>query len=140
MGVHMQDFSKCPCSGSTLGRMLHATILAALARGPLHGYAVGEYLSGLKMFREQRPDPAGVYRILRSLEKSGFISGKWDLAGSGPRRRIYYVTPEGVGCLARWQKTLMAYRAGIDEIINTVNEGVVIHENELGKNDVGTVD
>jgi len=120
----MQDYSECPCSGNTLGRLLHAAVLAVLARGPLHGYAVMERLVELRMFRGQHPDPAGVYRILRSLEKSGFISGDWDLEGSGPRRRVYHMTPEGFGCLTRWRETLLVYRDGITEIIDAVNRGL----------------
>jgi len=111
------SFEQCPCSGNTLGKLLHAAILTVLADGSLHGYRLMERLANLQVLRGERPDPAGVYRILRSLEASGFVSGEWDLSRPGPARRIYRVTPEGRRCLETWLQTLMTYRDSIDELV-----------------------
>ena len=113
----MTQFERCPCSGNTLGKLLHAAILTVLAEGPLHGYRLLERLAGLRILRGERPDPAGVYRVLRSLEKSGFVSGEWDLTRPGPARRVYRVTAEGRGCLETWLGTLQMYRDAVDELI-----------------------
>ncbi len=111
------SFEQCPCSGNTLGKLLHAAILTVLADGSLHGYRLMERLANLQVLRGERPDPASVYRILRSLEASGFVSGEWDLSRPGPARRIYRVTPEGRRCLETWLQTLMTYRDSIDELV-----------------------
>ncbi len=113
----MARFERCPCSGSTLGKLLHAAVLTVLAEGPIHGYLLLERLARLHILRGERPDPAGVYRILRSLEKSGFVSGEWDLSRPGPARRVYRVTDEGRDCLETWLGTLRAYRDAMDELI-----------------------
>ncbi len=67
----------------------------------VHGY---ELLEGLKPFGfEQDPvDSSTVYRFLRRLEERGFVTSRWDMASSGPARRLYQITEEGVHYLAWW--------------------------------------
>ncbi len=114
----MTRFEDCPCSGSTLGKLLHAAILTELgAAGRIHGYRLLEKLAELRILRGARPDPAGVYRVLRSLEKSGYVSSEWDLSGSGPARRVYVITDEGRACLETWLGTLREYREAVDDLI-----------------------
>lgn len=113
----MTRLEACPCTGSTLGKLLHAAILTELSEGPLHGYRLLEKLAELRILRGERPDPAGVYRVLRSLEKSGYVSGEWDLSGSGPARRVYRITDDGKVCLETWLGTLREYREAVDELI-----------------------
>jgi len=47
-----------------------------------------------------QPTPGGVYPILRDLEKSGFIKGRWDTQ-KNRRLKIYKVTPSGEIILKR---------------------------------------
>ena len=66
-----------------------------------HGY---ELLEGLKQFGfEQNPvDSSTVYRLLRGLEKRGYVTSRWDTSSGGPARRLYQITEEGSGYLAWW--------------------------------------
>lgn len=116
----MLSLDDCPCSGNNLGKMLHPAILTVLARGPLHGYRLLESLAKFQILRGERPDPTGVYRILRSLEELGFVSGEWDLERPGPARRVYRITDEGRLCLETWLDTLRDYRQSLDELITAV--------------------
>jgi DNA-binding PadR family transcriptional regulator len=72
---------------------LDALILAVVAGGPMHGYAIIEEL-------KQRSDgalslPEGtVYPALHRLEAAGLLSSAWS-QGDGRRRRVYELTRRG---------------------------------------------
>jgi hypothetical protein len=38
----MENASDCPCSGATLDKLVQPAILAALTKGPVHGYGLAE--------------------------------------------------------------------------------------------------
>ena len=72
---------------------LDGLILAVLADGPLHGYAIIDRL-------KQRSDgtfalPEGtVYPALHRLEAAGLLASEWS-DGEGRRRRVYQLTRRG---------------------------------------------
>jgi len=79
--------------GESLKGHLDLLVLAVLADGPLHGYAVIEAL------RQRSGDafdlPEGtVYPVLHRLERADFLSSSWQIA-SGRRRRTYRLTSLG---------------------------------------------
>jgi DNA-binding PadR family transcriptional regulator len=123
----MFELEDCPCSGKNLSRFVQPAILAVLARESLHGYLILERLTGERMFREQPPDPAGVYRILKGMEHEGIVSGSWELQGSGPARRRYAITDKGRACLTKWFATMTAYQGSIASLLgymrNSLEEG-----------------
>jgi DNA-binding PadR family transcriptional regulator len=113
----MSDFLNCPCSGVTLDKLLQPAMLTVLARGPLHGYQLMRRVAGMPMFEGRRPDVSGVYRSLRAMEARKLVEAAWDVSDRGPARRLYTITPAGRDCLARWRRTLEAYRDAIDDLL-----------------------
>ena len=111
------DFSKCACSGRSLGRLLQPAIMAVLAREPVHGYRILQRLQEMDMFKGHPPDATGVYRFLRSMETDGLVTSTWDLADSGPARRRFELTADGEACLARWVETLKGYQRAVGELL-----------------------
>jgi len=111
------NFDECPCSGKTLGRLVQPAILSLLAREPHHGYLLVQRLGELVMFRCQRPDPTGVYRALRSMEKDRLVVSRLGLSEAGPAKRQFELTAEGRACLVRWITTLQDYAAAIKDIL-----------------------
>jgi PadR family transcriptional regulator PadR len=96
---------------------LDVLLLAALADGPRHGYAVKEALREGSGGRFDLPTGT-VYPALHRLETAGLITGTWS-AGDGRRRRTYQLTPAG-------QRRLAADRAGWREFaaaVTTLLEG-----------------
>lgn len=92
--------------GDSLKGHLDLLVLAVLASGPLHGYAVIEAL------RERSDDafdlPEGtVYPVLHRLERAGLLTSEWDTS-AGRRRRTYRLTTAGRGALeaerAAWEE------------------------------------
>ena len=110
-------FRHCPCSGETLGKLTQPAILTVLARGPLHGYCIVERVRDLALYGGRRPDPTGVYRVLRSMEGRGLVASSWDLSDAGPARRIYRLTARGAACLRQWTATLAAYGRAVEELL-----------------------
>jgi len=114
------DFDQCACTGKTLGRLVQPAIVALLAEEPLHGYLLVQRLAGMAMFRCQKPDPTGVYRALRAMEKDGLVVSSWDLAENGPAKRCFELTRDGRACLARWTGTLEDYADSINDLLLTI--------------------
>ena len=79
--------------GESLEGDLDGLVLAVLAEGPLHGYAVVEAL-------RERGDPVfdgpegTVYPVLHRLEGAGLVVSTWQVVG-GRRRRTYRLTGPG---------------------------------------------
>ena len=94
---------------------LDTLLLASLADGPRHGYAVREALrtgSGA-----QFDLPTGtIYPALRRLEAAGLVRGTWSEAG-GRRRRTYELTPAGHQRLSRDRVAWRDFAAAMTAIL-----------------------
>ena len=76
-------------------------------------------LTRMTMFQDHGPDITGVYRLLKSMEKKGFVTSSWELAAGGPAKRRYALTPGGSACLTRWITTLRTYREAVSNLLDT---------------------
>jgi poly-beta-hydroxybutyrate-responsive repressor len=90
------------------GEMLQTSLLAFLKNWNAYGYELTQRLSeaGMPEF-----DSGTVYRTLRQLERSGFVSSFWDTSESGPARRRYSLTGTGELWLNGWMATIENYQA-----------------------------
>ncbi|GAA3343902.1 helix-turn-helix transcriptional regulator [Amorphoplanes nipponensis] len=80
-------------SGQELKGHLDVLLLATLAAGPRHGYAVKEALREGSGGRFDLPTGT-IYPALHRLEEAGLIAGSWS-AVDGRRRRTYRLTVAG---------------------------------------------
>ncbi len=85
--------------GEMLKGHLDMIVLAALAGGPAHGYAVIEEIKRRSGGAFELPEGT-VYPVLHRLEESGLLSSRWTTADSGRRRRVYAMTRRGGRALA----------------------------------------
>jgi DNA-binding PadR family transcriptional regulator len=113
------DFSACACSGANLPKLVQPSILAALSKEPLHGYALAQRLARAGAHLNAPPDHSGIYRLLRGMEKRGLLTSRLAESESGPARREYVLTDRGRLCLERWVKALSLYRDTIDAVLKT---------------------
>jgi transcriptional regulator len=79
-------------SSDVRGR-LDLLILAVLAVGPAHGYAVIEELRRRSAGAFDLPE-GSVYPALHRLERDGLLASRWS-TGARRRRRIYRLTRRG---------------------------------------------
>jgi PadR family transcriptional regulator PadR len=77
----------------TLKGHLDALILAVVAGGPLHGYAIIEELKRRSGGDLALPEGT-VYPALHRLEAAGLLASAWS-EGEGRRRRVYSLTRRG---------------------------------------------
>ena len=86
-------------------RFMKPVVLLLLAEEPVHGY---ELVGRLKEFGigQGGMDPSLLYRLLRSLERAGLAESTLDDSGSGPARKVYSLTPEGMEVLDMWVANL----------------------------------
>jgi PadR family transcriptional regulator PadR len=94
---------------------LDALILAVLADGPLHGYAV---IDKLKRRSEGALDlPEGtIYPALHRLEAAGLLSSEWS-DGEGRRRRVYELTRRGRGELGARRSEWRAFTRAVEAVL-----------------------
>ena len=121
-GHPLLDLDACPCSGRTLGKFVQPAVMTVLAGGDLHGYQIVKRLTRLPTLGGSRPDSTGVYRVLRSMEKQGFVVSTWDLSDRGPAKKSYRLTSSGRQCLCQWVTTLEEYRTAISGLLRAARQ------------------
>jgi PadR family transcriptional regulator, regulatory protein PadR len=85
--------------GEMLKGHLDMIVLAALAEGPAHGYAVIEEIKRKSGQAFDLPEGT-VYPALHRLEQANLLTSRWVTAESGRRRRVYALTRRGERALA----------------------------------------
>jgi len=85
--------------GEMLKGHLDLIVLAALAEGPAHGYAVIEAIRRRSGQAFDLPEGT-IYPALHRLEQGGLLSSRWTVAETGRRRRVYALTRQGRRALA----------------------------------------
>jgi len=85
-----------------LYRFVEPVILLLLKqKGDAHGYELAGDIAEYAL-TDNRIETAALYRTLRALENNGYVVSKWDVAGSGPARRVYRLSSAGVEHLNEW--------------------------------------
>lgn len=83
-------------------RYMKPSLLLALREGQArYGY---DLLTSIQEygFVQGKAPPGMVYRHLRQLEEEGFVTSTWQTEHSGPAKRVYEITAEGLDALAAW--------------------------------------
>lgn len=91
-------------------------ILAVLLDAPQHGYAIAREI---KRRSEQAlsTGEGALYPALRGLETEGLIEGRWEEQASGPRRRVYVLTPAGVKELQKRTRSWQQYVHAVNRVM-----------------------
>jgi PadR family transcriptional regulator, regulatory protein PadR len=93
--------------GEMLKGHLDMIVLAALSRGPAHGYAVIQEIHRRSGGAFELPEGT-IYPALHRLEQAGLLSSQWTSAASGRQRRVYALTKRGTRTLSKeraiWQR------------------------------------
>ena len=100
---------------SELHGHLDVLVLAVLADGSAHGYAVIEELRRRSAGTFDLPEGT-VYPALHRLEAAGFLASGWEIAG-GRRRRVYRLTRGGRGRLQRGRSDWAAFSGAIAAVV-----------------------
>jgi transcriptional regulator len=100
--------------------LLHGTldvlVLKALSLGPLHGYAVSEWI-------ERHGDgdlvivDAALYKALHRLEDGGAIDAEWGVSENNRKAKYYSLTPRGRAQLRAEAATWRRYASAVGRIL-----------------------
>ncbi|MFN3684092.1 MAG: PadR family transcriptional regulator [Fimbriimonadaceae bacterium] len=97
---------------------LEALILASLREGPLHGYAIAQRIrSGSR--EVLRFGEGQIYPALHRLEEEGLVSTEWETQEGRPARRVYSLTPEGLGRLERQVREWSRFSEAVSALLGS---------------------
>ena len=86
---------------------LDMLILKALARGPLHGYGVSEWIAA-SSGDALRVEEGALYPALHRLELKGWLGSEWGVSENNRRAKYYRLLPAGRKALSaeagRWNR------------------------------------
>jgi PadR family transcriptional regulator PadR len=99
----------------TLKGHLDALVLATLADGPAHGYAVIEQLK-LRSGGAFELAEGTVYPVLHRLEAEGLLASAWSEA-SGRKRRVYRLTRRGRTSLAGRRREWRLFAGAVEAVL-----------------------
>jgi transcriptional regulator len=104
--------------GQALKGHLDLLLLAILADGSMHGYAI---IDELRMRSDDTFDlPEGtVYPALHRLQKGGYLDSEWNEV-QGRRRRTYRLTEPGRGALGEQRKAWNEFSDAIGRVLKGV--------------------
>jgi PadR family transcriptional regulator PadR len=80
--------------GELIQGTLEMLILKSLARGPMHGYGVAEWIHNTSQ-QVLRVEEGALYPALHKLELRGVLSAKWGASENNRRAKFYQLTAEG---------------------------------------------
>ena len=111
----------CECNLKLEGFLIPCLLYLLAEEGPAHGYHLIEKLSKLP-FLETVPDPAIVYRYLRTLENDAMIAANLEEGTRGPARKVFTLTPAGQAYLRDWIPVIKAKKDSLEQFLNWLNE------------------
>jgi DNA-binding PadR family transcriptional regulator len=77
---------------------MEVAILSSLAQSSSHGYELVDQLDALAS-ELVCIDAGSMYRLLRAMEEEGLVTSSWETPESGPGRRVYLITQQGLEAL-----------------------------------------
>src|SRR5689334_23118989 len=95
---------------------LDVLILKSLMWGPLHGYAITDFIrrhSDEALLLEE----GTLYPALWRLESKGLLDAEWGLSENSRKAKFYRLTPEGRRRLRQQVKTWQAYAAAVAKVL-----------------------
>lgn len=103
------------------GALVEPAALAALLYADGYGYDMRRTILDMTE-GEVDVDVGGLYRSLRRLEDEGAVTSRWCEEGTGPRRREYELTEQGMELAEQWLDALRT-RQRLDELLVGLLDG-----------------
>lgn len=94
--------------------VLDVTILAVVAQGETHGYAITRELLDRGF---GRVTGGGLYPVLGRLEDGGFVEARWVEGDGGPGRKLYSITEIGRARLAEHRQAWPEFSAAVSDLL-----------------------
>jgi PadR family transcriptional regulator PadR len=95
---------------------LDLLILHAVARGPMHGYAIAQTIH-LLSDQVLKVEEGSLYPALYRLELNGCLAGKEGLSENNRKAKYYEITRRGRKLIAEEQKTWDRLSAAVNRVL-----------------------
>lgn len=95
---------------------LDVLILKALAWGPLHGYAVADWI-GRTTGGELLVEEGALYPALHRLEERGLLDSAWGVSENNRRAKFYRLTAGGRQRLTADTRSWQRYAAAVAKVL-----------------------
>jgi len=105
----MSEFCECACCGKNLEKFIQPVIYSILSKESCNGYQIIKRMKEYATFLDASPDPTGIYRYLKNMEKKQLIT----IDGDGN----YAITDDGRACFEQWKVTLERYTRSLTQLI-----------------------
>ncbi len=110
--------------GEMLKGHLDMIVLAALADGPAHGYAVIQEIRRRSGGAFDLPEGT-IYPALHRLEQGGLLNSRWTAGESGRQRRVYSLTRSGHRALADQRAVWQRFTDAIGGLLGKISHATV---------------
>jgi PadR family transcriptional regulator len=110
--------SRRNAEGELLQGTLDMLILKTLGRGPLHGYAIAEFIERTSE-EALRVEEGALYPALHRLEVRGLLASEWGASDNNRRAKFYRLTGAGRRQLAQETSYWIRMSAGVARIMGT---------------------
>jgi len=94
--------------------ILEGCILAIIARGSVYGYELSLKLQSYGLIVSE----GSIYPILLRLQKELLIRGEIRESPSGPNRKYYFLTEQGVIALQEFNENWEKIKTPVDRLLN----------------------
>ena len=91
-------------------------VLKTLSWGPMHGYAIAQWIEQRTRGDLEVVD-AALYKSLHRLEDSGAVSAEWGLSDNNRRAKYYALTPRGRQLLKAETATWRRYANAVVRVL-----------------------
>src|SRR5215831_6658742 len=99
---------------------LDLLVLSRLARGPMHGFGIAEYLH--RVSDALHVEEGSLYPALHRLESQGLIQSTWGVSENNRKARFYKLTPRGrkqvAAKISDWRRLVDAINRAIDPLVS----------------------
>jgi PadR family transcriptional regulator, regulatory protein PadR len=112
---HCCGSEHCKCSEQG-GRLVEPRLLLLLRERKACGYELLERIEEIPL---GAVDTGAIYRFLRRMEREGLVKSEWDTGASGPAKRTYRLTRDGMERLAGWVVSLRKRGEAISQFIQS---------------------
>ena len=95
---------------------LNVLVLKALSFGPMHGYAISNWLR-LRSGGSLDIDDAALYKALHRLEELGAVASEWGISENNRRAKYYRLAPAGRRRLKEERTAFQAWSLAVNRVL-----------------------
>jgi PadR family transcriptional regulator PadR len=112
----------CTCAMGNLYRFVEPVVLLLLKKkGASYGYDLAGEIEQYAL-TDAEIERGALYRTLRQLELNGNVVSEWEVAETGPARRVYRLTPQGERHLGEWAVVLDHLASAMNRFVKEANK------------------